>query len=745
MSFISHPLIKPEGIESREYQLSIAMRALDANTMVILPTGLGKTAVALLVAASRLYNEGGRMLMLAPTKPLVEQHLRFFEHYLLVKRPEDLQVSPFVMFTGEAPPDERTDDWNRATVILATPQVVKNDLIAGRYTLEDVTLLIVDECHRAVGNYAYVFLAQKYLNTAHKPLILAMTASPGGVQEKVQEVCTNLGITQIENRTENDPDVRPYVFERDIEYTSIDLPGDLKAAISVINALIDERLALLSSLHFTVPKREKLTMKALNSINAQIQQRIANRDPVAYSASSVYAACMKLKHAITLAESQGSEVLKGYLAKLVAEGSGSGGSKASQSLCKNPSFQELFERTLEWTKELHPKPEITLELVRKQMEAYPDSRIIIFATYRDTVQLLVDYLMKNGIPCERFVGQATKDAEKGLSQKKQIAALTRFREGAFKVLIATSVGEEGLDVPSTDLVIFYEAVPSEIRSIQRKGRTGRSRAGRVVVLVTKGTSDEVFRHVSQSKETMMHKSMKAMGSMNIPLQKTIPEDQASIDEFVIGGPRIVIDDRETSSKVVEVLSGMGATIRLERLAHGDYAIGDRILVERKTSRDFIDTLINRDLLGQVKAMAEAVPRPVVIIEGGDLNTQRDIHPNAIKGVLAALTIDMGISLLFTRDEQDTAQMLYILAKRENAERGDRKLHPHKSHHSVREDLEYIISAIPDIGTKNARLLLSHFGSVQASANAQLVELLAIKGIGEKTAQKIYDLCRHPYN
>ena len=745
MSFISHPLIKPEGIESREYQLSIAMRALDANTMVILPTGLGKTAVALLVAASRLYNEGGRMLMLAPTKPLVEQHLRFFEHYLLVKRPEGLQVSPFVMFTGEAPPDERTDDWNRATVILATPQVVKNDLIAGRYTLEDVTLLIVDECHRAVGNYAYVFLAQKYLNTAHKPLILAMTASPGGVQEKVQEVCTNLGITQIENRTENDPDVRPYVFERDIEYTSIDLPGDLKAAISVINALIDERLALLSSLHFTVPKREKLTMKALNSINAQIQQRIANRDPVAYSASSVYAACMKLKHAITLAESQGSEVLKGYLAKLVAEGTGSGGSKASQSLCKNPSFQELFERTLEWTKELHPKPEITLELVRKQMEAHPDSRIIIFATYRDTVQLLVDYLMKNGIPCERFVGQATKDTEKGLSQKKQIAALTRFREGAFKVLIATSVGEEGLDVPSTDLVIFYEAVPSEIRSIQRKGRTGRSRAGRVVVLVTKGTSDEVFRHVSQSKETMMHKSMKAMGSMNIPLQKTIPEDQASIDEFVIEGPRIVIDDRETSSKVVEVLSGMGATIRLERLAHGDYAIGDRILVERKTSRDFIDTLINRDLLGQVKAMAEAVPRPVVIIEGGDLNTQRDIHPNAIKGVLAALTIDMGISLLFTRDEQDTAQMLYILAKRENAERGDRKLHPHKSHHSVREELEYIISAIPDIGTKNARLLLSHFGSVQAIANAQLVELLAIKGIGEKTAQKIYDLCRHPYN
>src|SRR5512136_248549 len=355
MSSISHPLIKPDSIESREYQLSIAMQALDANTMVILPTGLGKTAVALLVAASRLYNEGGRILMLAPTKPLVEQHLRFFERYLLVKNKTDPDVSPFVMFTGDAPPDERTADWERATVILATPQVIKNDLIAGRYTLADVTLMVVDECHRAVGNYAYVFLAQRYLSTANKPLLLAMTASPGGVQEKVQEVCSNLGIGHIETRTENDPDVSPYVFERELEYISIDLPPDLKAAIQVINALIEDRLALLMSLHFTVPKRDKLTMKVLNAINAQIQQRIRNRDPVAFSAASVYAECMKLRHAVTLAESQGSEVLKGYLAKMISEGTGSGGSKASQRLAADPSFRDLFERSREWKGELHPK------------------------------------------------------------------------------------------------------------------------------------------------------------------------------------------------------------------------------------------------------------------------------------------------------------------------------------------------------------------------------------------------------
>ena len=74
-----------------------------------------------------------------------------------------------------------------------------------------------------------------------------------------------------------------------------------------------------------------------------------------------------------------------------------------------------------------------------------------------------------------------------------------------------------------------------------------------------------------------------------------------------------------------------------------------------------------------------------------------------------------------------------------------RVHPHKSHRSVREEQEYIISAFPEIGMKNARLLLSHFCSVQAIANAELLELTAIKGIGEKTAQKIYDLCRHSYN
>ena len=202
MTCINHPLIRPESLESREYQLTVAMRALDANTLVVLPTGLGKTAVALIVAASRLYNEGGKVLMLAPTKPLVEQHLRYFEKLLVLPGNPD-EKSHFVMFTGETPGEQRTDEWKRSTVIFATPQVIKNDILAGRYSLEDVTLMIIDECHRAVGNYAYVFLAEQYREQAKNPRILAMTASPGGQQEKVRDVCANIGIEQVETRSED--------------------------------------------------------------------------------------------------------------------------------------------------------------------------------------------------------------------------------------------------------------------------------------------------------------------------------------------------------------------------------------------------------------------------------------------------------------------------------------------------------------------------------------------------------------
>jgi Fanconi anemia group M protein len=387
-------------------------------------------------------------------------------------------------------------------------------------------------------------------------------------------------------------------------------------------------------------------------------------------------------------------------------------------------------------------------VTERQLLESPESRIIIFASFRDMVQQIVDFLGSRGIPAERFVGQATKDTERGLSQKKQIEALDRFRAGAFRVLVATSVGEEGLDVPSTDMVIFYEAVPSEIRSIQRKGRTGRSGSGRVVVLVTKGTSDETYRFVSLAREKAMASGIRRFGGrMEIDPAGPAPRElQKKIEEFTGDLPEIVVDDRETSSPVVERLSGLGVRISIRRLGSGDYAIGERVLVERKRARDFVDTLVERDLFGQMRDLASQALRPVLIIEGGDLYTQRDIQQNALRGTLSAIAIDLGIAVFFTRDEEDTAQLLAVIARREK-NRGDRpvRLPLHKAARSTGEEMELVIASFPEIGAKNARVLLSALGSIRAVVTASEEELAGVRGIGEKKARRIAELSRKEYS
>lgn len=749
MEYISHPFVVPKTLEKRTYQFSISMNALEGNTLVVIPTGLGKTAIALIVAASRLYQNGGKILMMAPTKPLVEQHLRYFKSQLVIPGDDDTK---FAMFTGETSPEKRTKDWMAASMILATPQVIKNDLIAGRYDLTDVSLLIVDEGHRAVGNYAYVFLSERYMQTAQDPLILAMTASPGGNKEKISDIVENLHIKKVETRTEDDPDVKPYVHEKEVEIIRVNLPPELKSALDDLKALVSDRLSHLKQAGFPVTNESSLSMKVLQEISAVIQQRIAERDASGFAAASIHAELMKLRHAIGLAESQGCMVLKTYLNKLLAEGNAPDGTKASKRIACDPRFMRLLNRSIEWKEECHPKLLILPELVRSILEQSPDTRIIIFATYRDTVRMVVDTLQATGISAERFVGKANRDQEKGLSQKNQIATIARFREGEFSVLVATSVGEEGLDIPSTDVVIFYEPVPSEIRSIQRKGRTGRHGTGRIIVLVTRKTADETFQIVSRRREKAMASGMKNLaGNEKKLIQTALPIDREElrrgkeVQEEFFTGPKIIIDDRELVSKVAEHLSSAGAIIHIERLLQGDYKIGDRILVERKTSRDFVDSLIDRDLLDQLREMARACPKPVLVIEGGDIYAQRDIHPNAIRGALAAISVSMGIAIFHTRDAGDTADLFLVLARREEEngykERGSGQK---EAYESLATAQEAIISAFPDLGPKYARALLTTFGSLKAILDAEKEDLLQVPGIGAKKAEIIYELSRRPY-
>ena len=174
--FVSGPLLVEGVLEDRAYQRQLAERALGGHTLVCLPTGLGKTTVSLLVTAERLAGDVvNKSLLLAPTKPLVTQHAASYREAL------DVPDEEIVVYTGETRPEDRADLWRGARVVVATPEVVENDLVGSRIDLTEVVHCTFDECHRATGDYAYNYIAERYHDEARDPLVTGMAAlsSPG--------------------------------------------------------------------------------------------------------------------------------------------------------------------------------------------------------------------------------------------------------------------------------------------------------------------------------------------------------------------------------------------------------------------------------------------------------------------------------------------------------------------------------------------------------------------------------------
>ncbi|AFC99836.1 ERCC4-like helicase [Methanocella conradii HZ254] len=743
--FVSHPLLKPDTVSSRAYQLTLARNALEKSSLIVLPTGLGKTIIALLVMLERL--EKGKALMLSPTKPLVEQHAAFLKRTLTI--PEQVAV-----FTGSVAPSKRVDIWKGSRIIVSTPQVIENDLLTKRFDLKDVSLIVFDEAHRATGDYAYVYIAKKYVEQSANPLVLGITASPGSTPEKINEVKQNLFIERVEIKTEKDPDVAPYIYEKDVEWVRVNVPDKAAEIKILLDSLMDDRMDRLKALG--VVRESRLTKKELLMLQEKLQADISRGgSPESYRAVSILAEIMKIEHAVDLIQTQGVVPLKKYFERLKDEAGSKGGSKATKRLMQDARLAGAM-RIADTADEVNPKTEKVKEIVLEQIRENPSSRIIVFTNFRDTADFVSKELAKvEGIRPVRFVGQASKLNDKGLTQKRQVEILNAFRSGEFNTLIATSVAEEGLDIPSTDLVIFYEPVPSEIRTIQRRGRTGRNAVGRVVVLISKGTRDEGTYRVSQAKEKRMYRTMRDMKDgqrMEELLQNAqvaAPAEQRSLEEFEKPPERVevYVDAREMRSAVVKNLEGMSVSLNVKTLEVGDYVLSDRVCVERKTADDFLDTLFGagRSLFEQVIAMKHSYMRPILVIEGEGLYTKRRVSPAVIHGVLASIAVDYGVPIIFTADEAETASFLYSVARREQIER-KRSVNPHaqKASHTLAERQEYLVSAISEVGPVIAKNLLRHFGSVKAIVNATEEELKQVDKVGEKTAKKIREVMDAEY-
>ena len=748
--YIDHPLIKSNAIEARLYQQVLAADVLKkGNTMIVAPTALGKTIVATLVAADRLEKvKNSKILVLAPSKPLAIQHESTFKEFLTV---------PCSSITGAVKTDERVKRWEESQIICATPQTVESDLLKGRYSLKDVSLVVFDECHHGVGSYSYVYLASRYVKESKFNLILGLTASPGSDKEKIKEVCDNLYIQSIVVKTEEDNDVRPYFNPVAIDWVRVKMSSELEKIKTHVDKALKIRLKGLKNMGVirTVSVNKLDILKARGRVQSAIARSV-NPKKECFQAISILSAVINIQHSQELIETQGVVTFNKYVARLRKKKT-----KAAKSLIQDPNFGKAIYLAREAEKHglEHPKLKKVTDIIKKELgqngqtklqsDRYvkdadqKSSKIMVFTQYRDSLEMIHQKLEKEGIKSAKFFGQASRDGEKGLTQKEQKEIIKAFKIGEYDVLLSTSVAEEGIDIPAVDLVILYEPVPSEVRMIQRRGRTGRKRSGRVKVLITNGTRDEGYYWASVNKERRMKHQLidpdvleelnsNAIERMENEKRVKVLDPTPKKKEL----PVVFADTREGNSKVIRHLSEMEIDVKVQAMAVGDYQVSDEVVIERKTAKDFVDSIVDKRLFKQARSLMEEFKRPLIILEGDDLYNGM-INPNAIRGSIASIALDFGISIIPTRNAQDTAAMIKRIAIREQSgEKTPIQIRTDKKPVNLWEQQLFIIESLPNIGPVNAKNLLEHFGTVANIINASESQLQEVEGIGKKTAANI---------
>lgn len=720
----------------RLYQETILGTAVNYNTLVVLPTGMGKTNIFLMLAAQRLrQHPDSKVLLIGPTRPLIEQYFEVFKKHF------ELEECKMSIMTGRVSPEKRAVLWKNSKIIFSTPQGLENDIINKKVNLAEVSLLGVDEAHRAVGDYSYGWVAKQYMKMSKFPRILALTASPGSDLEKINEVCKNLGIEKIEVRTENDPDVKQYIQELQIDYVKVDLPEEMLEIKKFLEACIKSKLEAVKKYGFLrqafgVRKLELLQLQA--SLHGEMAR--GNRDFPVLKSISLLAESIKASHALELLETQGIASLHKYMEKLMLDAASSK-VKAVKNLVADLNFRSAFikvERMFE-NKIEHPKIAELKRIVAGEIEKNKEVKMIIFTQYRDSAVRIREELDKiSKAKANVFVGQMKK-GETGMSQKEQKEMLDLFRDGTFNILIATSIGEEGLDIPKVDLVIFYETIPSAIRQIQRRGRTGRQEKGRVIILITRNTRDEVFRYVSQGKEKKMHRILETL-KHHVRLEKQQP-----LKTYTDAKVKIIADVREKGSGVIKELIEQGVDVDMVTLQVGDFLCSSRVGVEVKRIDDFVNSILDGRLVQQMKNLKYNFERPLVIIEGEeDIYSVRNVHPNAIMGMLAMIVGSYGIPLLKTKNYTETAGILLALAKREQEGKETFSIHAEKKPLTENELQEYIVSSFPGVESVIAKSLLKQFKSIKKIANASEKELKEVDKIGPKKATDLRKILDREY-
>ena len=490
-----------KNIKPREFQLCIVEAYKNNHTLVVLPTGIGKTLISLLLGLERLNNFlESKILILSPTKPLCQQHIETF------KKNTNIDENKILLLTGILSSDKRKELWQDAQVIVATPQTIQKDLENLRMDLKDFSMLCIDEAHRSRENFANTHVTKLYFQQSLNPRVIALTASPGGTLDKIKDVMKNLNLEAVEIRSDIDKDVKQYVQKRDIELIEVELPVELKNLHSIIKNVYLNKVDDLKRIGFTKPSH-LINKKDLLMLQIQLRKNLNQGNRSSFYGISLTALLIKLDYMLELLEIQGLKSLSKFFDKLKQDQS-----KAAKVILQDKRIQDaikicndLVEKGID-----HPKFNKLKEFILNEIKINKDIKIILFANYRDTIDNIITELKKLDVRCVKLIGQKL-----GLTQKQQISTVRTFEKSDDNVLVCSSIGEEGLDIKGVNIVIFYEAIPSEIRRIQRMGRVARLEAGKIMFLITKNTRDEAYFWSSYQKEKKMKKTLYGLKDSNI--------------------------------------------------------------------------------------------------------------------------------------------------------------------------------------------------------------------------------------
>ncbi|CAG8972923.1 hypothetical protein HYALB_00001343 [Hymenoscyphus albidus] len=512
--------VYPMNIGSiRDYQFSIVRNGLFNNLLVALPTGLGKTLIAATVMLNYfLWTKASQIVFVAPTKPLVAQQVEAC--FGVVGIPK----SQTTMLTGEQAPPLRAEEWTDKRVFFMTPQTLENDLSTGIADPKKIVLLVVDEAHRATGNYSYVKVV-KFLRRFNKSFrILALTATPGASVEAVQEVIDNLEVSKVEIRTEESIDIAQYVHTRSTEIITLDPSEEIN--------LIKEHLSkALQPLVFKLCAQNGYYNKDPMSLTpyGMIQARKTWFSSGAGKSANfglkgmmnaLFTVLSGIAHGIKLLNFHGIGPFYSYM-KDFQQGveESNKPSKYRTEILESADFKKMMDYMRTWINRdgfvSHPKlTELSNTILNHFMDAgagrlgedMPPSatRVIVFSEFRDSAEEISRILNQHQplVRASVFVGQADSKRSEGMNQAKQLETIQDFKKGKINVIVATSIGEEGLDIGEVDLIVCYDASASPIRMLQRMGRTGRKRAGKIVLLLMRGKEEDSFAKAKDNYEQM---------------------------------------------------------------------------------------------------------------------------------------------------------------------------------------------------------------------------------------------------